>query len=157
IPADVTVECAGDVPAANNSAVVSTDACGGAPAITYSDQTNSGTCANSFVIKRTYTATDRCGNSSSQIQTITVQDTIPPVVTPPANLTIACTDSLNPSINRALGAATAVDNCGAASTPTYGDHIIPGNCAGNYTVQRTWSSQDSCGNIGTALQTITVQ
>jgi hypothetical protein len=156
-PADVTVECAGDVPAANNATVLATDTCGGTPVITHNDQTNSGTCANSFIIKRTYTATDPCGNSISQIQTITVQDTIAPVVTAPANITIACTDSLNPSINKALGAATAVDNCTGASTPTYNDQTVAGNCPGNYTVKRTWSSVDGCGNIGTALQVITVQ
>src|SRR5262249_13878845 len=44
-----------------------------------------------------------------------------------------------------------------ASTPTYSDQIIPGNCAGNYTIIRTWSSQDGCGNTGAASQTITVQ
>ncbi|HTL56131.1 MAG TPA: hypothetical protein VL361_10660, partial [Candidatus Limnocylindrales bacterium] len=157
IPADVAVQCAGDVPAANNGAVVATDACGGTPVITHNDVTNSGTCANSFVIKRTYTATDACGNSSSQVQTITVQDTIAPVVTVPANITIACTDSLNPAVNRALGTATATDNCTVASTPTYTDATTPGTCPGNYVVKRTWSSVDPCGNIGTALQTITVQ
>jgi hypothetical protein len=157
IPTDVSVQCASDVPAANNAAVVATDACGATPVITHNDLTNSGTCANSFIIKRTYTATDACGNSSNLVQTITVQDTMPPVVTAPANLTIACTDSLNPSVNKTLGTATAVDNCTGASTPTYSDQTVAGNCPGNYTVKRTWSSVDGCGNIGTALQTITVQ
>src|SRR5258707_3640593 len=100
---------------------------------------------------------DGSGNSSTALQTITVQDTVAPVVTAPGNVTIACTDSLNPAINHALGVATAVDNCSGASTPTYTDQTIAGNYAGNYTVKRTWSSQDSCGNVGTALQTITVQ
>src|SRR5258707_1105589 len=100
---------------------------------------------------------DGSGNSSTALQTITVQDTVPPVVTAPANITIACTDSLNPAINHALGVATAVDNCSGASTPTYTDQTIAGNCTGSSTVKRTWTSQDGCGNIGTALQTITVQ
>jgi hypothetical protein len=157
IPADVAVQCAGDVPPENNAAVVASDACGGTPVITHTDLTNSGTCANSFVVKRTFTATDACGNSTNRIQTITVQDTIPPVVTAPTNVTIACTDSLNPTVNKALGMATAVDNCTGASTPTYSDQTVAGNCPGNYTVKRTWSSVDACGNVGTALQTITVQ
>src|SRR5207245_11136583 len=82
---------------------------------------------------------------------------VAPVGPAPANITSACTNSLDPSVNQALGSATAVDNCSGASAPTYSDQIIPGNCAGSYTVTRTWSSQDACGNVGTAVQTITVQ
>ena len=81
----------------------------------------------------------------------------PPVVIAPANVTVACDASLKPSINNALGTATTVEGCSGTSTPTYSDQIIPGNCAGNYTIIRTWSSQDGCGNTGTASQTITVQ
>src|SRR5262249_35601465 len=69
IPSDVTVQCASAVPAANDAAVVATDDCNGKITMAHSDQTISGTCANNFVVKRTYTATDSCGNSSSQTQT----------------------------------------------------------------------------------------
>jgi hypothetical protein len=158
IPADTTVQCANAVPSPNYAAVVAADNCSGTPVISSSDQIIAGSCPNKFVIKRTYVAADACGNSSSQVQTITVNDTIAPVVTAPANVTIACTDSLNPKANAALGLASALDNCtGGTSTPSYSDQIIPGNCAGNYTVKRTWSSSDACGNTGAALQTITVQ
>src|SRR5262249_8744454 len=109
------------------------------------------------VVSRLWTAVDNCGNATNRVQTITVRDTTPPLVTAPANLTIACTDSINPSINTALGRATAVDGCSGASTPTFADQVVPGNCAGSYTVKRTWSSTDACGNTGTALQLITVQ
>src|SRR5262249_7142054 len=81
IPADVTVQCAGAVPAPNDAAVVASDNCGAAPVVAHSDQTIPGTCANKFVIKRTYTATDACGNMSSRTQTITVNDTNAPVIT----------------------------------------------------------------------------
>jgi hypothetical protein len=131
------------------------DVCGSVR-VSYSDIV-SNSCGNSKVIFRTWTATDESGNSTNVLQRITVQDTTPPVVTAPANLTLACTDSLNPSLNPALGVATALDNCGGTSTPTYTDQIIPGNCAGNYSVKRTWSSTDACGNTGTALQTLTIQ
>ena len=80
IPTDVTVQCASAVPAPNDGAVVATDNCGGAVVITHSDQTIPGSCVNKFVLKRTYTATDVCGNSNSQTQTITVNDTTAPVI-----------------------------------------------------------------------------
>ena len=39
-----------------------------------------GNCPHNYTLVRTWTATDRCGNNSSESQTITVQDTTPPVV-----------------------------------------------------------------------------
>src|SRR5260370_374590 len=119
IPADVTVQCASAVPAANTGAVVATDNCGGTPVISHSDQTTTGTCANNFVLKRTYTATDACGNSTSQIQTITVNDNTPPVITSiPADLTSQCASGL-PATNPA--AVVATDNCGGTPVITPSD------------------------------------
>jgi hypothetical protein len=134
-----------------------TDSCSGASTPIYSDQIIAGDCAGNYTVNRTWTSHDNCGNFGTALQTITVQDTTPPVVTAPANLTIACTDSLDPSVNTALGVATATDGCSGASAPSYSDQIVAGSCAGNYTVNRTWTSHDNCGNVGTALQTITVQ
>src|SRR5947199_7812105 len=79
IPADVTVSCSSAVPAANDGAVVSSDNCSGTPVITHNDVVTPGTCINRYSIARTYTATDECGNSSSSIQTITVDDETAPV------------------------------------------------------------------------------
>src|SRR5690606_40472449 len=45
-------------------------------------------CANSYVLTRTWTATDECGNSTSHTQTITVADTIAPDITLPASTTM---------------------------------------------------------------------
>src|SRR5260370_39858753 len=90
IPPDLTVQCAGAVPAPNDNAVLATDNCSGTVVIAHSDQTTSGTCLNKFVIKRTYTATDACGNASSRTQTITVNDNIAPTITAPADLTLDC-------------------------------------------------------------------
>jgi len=39
---------------------------------------------------------------------------------------------------------------------TFTDNIIPGACAAEFTIQRTWEAMDACGNTGTALQIITV-
>ena len=39
---------------------------------------------------------------------------------------------------------------------SYTDMTVPGVCAAEYTIQRTWEAMDACGNIGTALQIITV-
>src|SRR5450756_1876694 len=42
-------------------------------------------------------------------------------------------------------------------TLTFADVTTPGLCAGSYSVTRTWTATDSCGNSSTATQTINVQ
>src|SRR5204863_3204731 len=107
VPADITVSCASDVPAANNSAVVATDNCVGPVTITHNDIRTTGICDNRFSIARTYTATDACGNASSKTQTITVNDQTAPVITSiPANVTVSCAGDV-PAANH--GAVVATD------------------------------------------------
>ncbi|MBF6640210.1 hypothetical protein IVB69_01830, partial [Flavobacterium sp. J49] len=40
---------------------------------------------------------------------------------------------------------------------TFEDVTTNGNCAGSYSVTRTWTATDACGNTSTASQTINVQ
>ena len=154
IPADVTVECAGALPAANDAAVVATDNCGSMPVISHSDQTIPGSCVNKFVVKRTYTATDACGNSSSLTQTITVNDDSAPVITSiPADVTVECAGAL-PAANDA--AVVATDNCGSMPVISHSDQTIPGSCVNKFVVKRTYTATDACGNSSSLTQTITV-
>jgi hypothetical protein len=146
IPADVTVSCASAVPAANTGEVVATDACGGTVTITSADVITAGSCANRFSIARTYTATDACGNSSSQVQTITVNDVTAPVITCPAPATFASVSGSYPTTTN-TGNATATDNCTGTVSVTYTDAV---NCNPNsttYTITRTFTATDVCGNV----------
>ena len=52
--------------------------------------------------------------------------------------------------------ATATDACGSTFTLTSADVTTPGDCAGEYSVTRTWTATDACGNTSTASQTIKV-
>src|SRR4030095_9283080 len=108
--------------------------CSSASTRTHSDSIAAGNCAGNYVITRTWSSTDGCGNSGSATQTITVQDTLGPVGTPSAHKSICCPDSTDPTVNLTLGTATALDNCSGASTPTHSDSIAAGNCAGNYVI-----------------------
>ena len=47
-------------------------------------------CANSYVVTRTFTAMDECGNSVSATQTITIEDTTDPELMIPADYTAEC-------------------------------------------------------------------
>ena len=65
-----------------------------------------GSCPNKFTVKRTYHATDACGNSSSCTQTITVNDTTAPTITQCApDATVECA-SLAPAVGPTNRAAS---------------------------------------------------
>lgn len=130
------------------------DNCDPNPVLTSSDFIIPGVCANSFVVERTWVATDACGNSSSCTQTIVVQDTTDPVITCPADVTVECDQDSSPA---GTGSATATDNCTASPVITSSDNIIPGSCTNTFTIERTWTATDECGNTATCLQTINVE
>lgn len=151
-PANITIECTASSDPLNTGSATATD-CDPTPTITFSDVTLGGACPQEYTITRTWVATDACGNSSSCIQSIFVDDSTPPTVTCPANVTILCTDSTLPAMT---GTATASDNCGGIPTVASSDVTIAGGCAQEYTINRTWTATDACGNTSTCLQTITV-
>ena len=153
-PANVTISCSASSLPASTGVATATDGCDTDPVISSSDVITPGSCAGNYTIARTWKATDNCGNADTRVQTITVQDITPPVVNRPADLTINCQSSTLPA---STGTATATDNCGVNPAVTYADVIAPGICTANFMITRTWSATDGCGNLGTAVQTITVR
>ena len=152
--ADVTVECTDSTDPADTGMSTATDACDPAPVVTFADVTTAGVCAQEYTIARTWTATDACGNSSTCLQIITVDDSTPPVITLcAADVTVECTDSTDPADT---GMSTATDACDPAPVVTFADVTMAGVCAQEYTIARTWTATDACGNSSTCLQTITV-
>ena len=81
---------------------------------------------------------------------VTVQDTTAPELTIPADYTAECSDDL------VMDAASASDNCGEVTIEEVSE-TIAGDCAGNYTITRTFTATDDAGNSTSATQTITVQ
>lgn len=79
-------------------------------------------------------------------------DITPPTVTCPKDVTIGCDESNVPA---ETGMPESTDNCGVAST-TFTDQVIPGPGFAEYTISRTWTVTDLCGNSGTCVQTIDV-
>src|SRR5204863_455858 len=104
--------------------------------------------------KRTWKATDACGNASTCVQTITVQDITAPVA---ANSSFQVVTSPCTTTVPADATATATDACDSAPVITSSDVLLPGSCAGNYVIKRTWKAADACGNASTCVQTIIVQ
>jgi hypothetical protein len=102
---------------------------------------------------RTWTFTDECGNSSSVSQTIVVDDTTPPTITCPQDIAIECDESTLPGNTGSLSAA---DNCDDTPVIDYTDQVTPGSCPHEYTIIRTWTATDECGNSSSCTQTIEV-
>ncbi|MGV8126417.1 MAG: DUF7507 domain-containing protein [Methanothrix sp.] len=143
-PEDTTVEC-DSVP--DQETLTAADNCDESVTVVPNEVRIDGDCANNYTLIRYWNATDVCGNKASCVQVITVQDTTAPIIICPADITIDCTELLDPLENTKLGNATATDNCGIP-TITYTD-------AGTCNVTRTWTATDSCGNIDSCVQEIT--
>lgn len=151
-PADVTIECGGDTsPAAAGQATAT--GCG-TITITFSDSSTAA-CGNTQTISRTWTATNDSA-SDSCIQTITVTDTTPPVLTVPVAIEVSCADTPGAPDPNDTGLATATDACGPAPTVAYSDSEVAGGCSGERVVTRTWTATDACNNAASATQVITV-
>lgn len=149
-PADATIDCDQPVPAVASN-VSATDNCTSAVTVSYLGQVESGNACDR-VLTRTWEAEDECGNRAQCVQTIHIIDDEGPVLqgTPSANITASC-DNIPDAAT-----VTADDNCDTLVTVNYSQTIIAGNCAGNYTIRRTWSASDDCQNTTTFVQTISV-
>ena len=154
-PVNVTIECTESTLPAHTGMASATDNCDLVPAITFEDMTvASTTCVQEYTINRTWKATDDCGNMSTCLQVITVDDSTAPDITCPVNVTIECTESTLPANT---GMASATDNCDAIPSITYTDMTVASpTCVQEYTINRTWKATDDCGNFSTCLQVITV-
>tara|TARA_B100000508_G_scaffold141092_1_gene146422 strand:+ start:82050 stop:86534 length:4485 start_codon:yes stop_codon:yes gene_type:complete len=102
------------------------------------------------------TAEDECGNINSCTVTVTVTNNeVITVTNNPGDVTVECDESTDPSNT---GQMTATTSCGTGGLNiTYTDNIIAGSCANAYTIERTWTATDNCGNTETYVQTIAVQ
>ncbi|MEK7415088.1 MAG: hypothetical protein AAB263_17420, partial [Planctomycetota bacterium] len=150
VPADVTVQCDNIPPAAILSA---TDVCDDSVDVTVSDFAFGTGCP--YIIIRTWTATDDCGNSASDNQIITVTDTVAPVLVglPAATMTAECGSVPAPPL-LGVGGVTATDNCDTSLTVIFDE--IPGSGGCPDTLTRTWVVYDDCGNAAFFTQTIFV-
>jgi hypothetical protein len=147
VPPDVTFECdaVGD-----GGTATAIDNCDPNPLVDHVDNVLAGSCPQAYTIERTWTATDDCGNSTSGLQLIYVEDTTPPQITCPGEVTFECDDIGN------AGTPTVVDNCDPDPSVDYDDVTVPGSCPQAYTIERTWTAADACGNSASCLQLIHV-
>lgn len=149
-PANITIDCTDPIPAVPNN-IQATDNCSGFVAVVYIGETPAGEgCTSS--ITRNWIAEDECGNRSYCTQTITITDTQAPVLsgTPDATVTAQCDNVPAPA------AVSVTDNCDSNVIVNFNETSAPGDCAGRYTITRTWSATDACGNTTSFTQTVNV-
>ncbi|OUU19090.1 MAG: hypothetical protein CBC05_00545, partial [Crocinitomicaceae bacterium TMED45] len=146
VPENYTAECSDEHPLDMAEA---TDICGVVDITVDADTTYAG-CANNYVVERTFTATDACGNQTSAQQFITIQDTTEPEFNEalPGDLTLDCAAD-------DAAVLTATDNCSDVEVIFTAD-TVAGDCPNRYEITRMWSVTDECGNNSSHTQVVTV-
>jgi len=162
-PPDTTVLCVGDIPAPWNNRIDFINAGGiisdnaGIEEFNYLGETRTGNCP--LTVQRVYEVVDSCKYTAECIHTIIVNDTVPPVINCPNDITVDCiTDVPLPYTTFTeftTAGGTASDNCGLdESTFNLASIDTSGNCPG--TIERKYEIADSCGYVSFCIQTIIV-
>ena len=145
VPVDLTQECS-DTPILEDA--TATDLCSELSISSVSD-TLFGSAEGDFIVTRTFTAEDACGNATSATQTITIIDTTAPVLTIPADYTAECSE------DHPMEDASATDNCGMVTIDLL-ETTVNGACAGEFNISRVFTATDDAGNSISETQTITI-
>ncbi|MEM9917761.1 MAG: T9SS type A sorting domain-containing protein [Bacteroidota bacterium] len=148
VPMNMTLECSDSIPV--SAMPQATDNCDPMPLIEMTEIRLDGSCPQEFVLRRSWTATDRCGNATTIVQRLFFEDNSPPILTGiPPDITIECRDDSNPVVS-------AIDNCDQDVDISLSE-VSNGPCDGNNTRVLTWTATDNCGNSSTASQVITLE
>ena len=119
--------------------------------ITFADDTIAGECPNSYTIVRTWFGTDACGNVGEATTSYFIFDnTAPEFNEYVSEYSIECSDELP------VYQISATDNCEGEVTITPSEEVIEGECINQYTIVRTYTATDACGNSSEAVVTINV-
>lgn len=121
------------------------------------DSTLSPLCCGGFEIVYHFTHVDLAGNEASVDVTITVIDASPPdFVAFPSDTVVGCA-ALEFLGNADLNIELTDNSCPEDSLfVSHTDSIVSGDCEGQYTLLRTFTASDNCGNQRDSLWTVQV-
>ena len=149
LPADMEgLECS-DFDLNNPPILTATDNCDPNVVVSFLQEVedNISDCAGG-TLRRTWTATDDCGNQTTHVQHITFDDNTPPIITGvPEDVSIDCDDIPGMPIIK------GIDNCGEEVELVF-TQTQEGDCP--LVITRTWTAIDNCGNQTSDSQLITV-
>ena len=148
LPADMEAPCDG-IPAAET--LTATDLCDAAPSVSFEEEII-GDCPSTYLVRRTWTAQDACGNETAHVQDIQLVDDVSPAfVEPlPGDLTVSCDAIPEPDV------LTATDQCDNAPQVEMVEVTSDDACANDRTVTRTWTATDCAGNTTVHTQVISL-
>lgn len=138
----------------NNAVANATDNCTDEVDIEFTEVNEIGDCSTDgyiFKMDCCWTATDPCNNSTEFCFTAIIRDTEAPILSGvPDDLVVNLADG---DTVPAVANVTATDAC-ADPTLSFTEYQETGDCG--YTITRTWTAIDDCGNAVTETQTIVV-
>jgi len=101
-----------------------------------------------------WTATDSCNDQATCTQSVTVVDSLPPLIDCPHEpLGVACAANVPPPDPASV---MVFDNCGSVTVTFVSDVITNQTCPNGYTLWRTYKATDASGNSVTCMQEILV-
>jgi len=115
-----------------------------------------GACTGEYTIERVFTADDGCGNIATHTQLLIVEDNDPPVLSISTEGIVSlnfCEENVDPPVP-----FTATDACGGPVYTEYSDSAEVGGDeeTGIFSIVRTYTTTDDCGNSVTFEQIIEV-
>jgi hypothetical protein len=152
IPTDTTIEIHENVTDPVDG--VADDNCG-PYTTTYSESLENLTCLHNFRYIRTWEVVDAAGNTVSGTQTVTVMDQTPPVI---HNVTAErwLEKDEVPTKEEDLAFVYATDNSGATISVQVSEEIVNQTSPNVYTIVRTFTASDDCGNTAVEISIIYV-
>jgi hypothetical protein len=148
VPESVTVSCDA-VPAPAH--VTAFDECDPNITVTFEETHFPGTCAGTYKLMRIWSAMDACGNTAHGSQLVDVVDNEGPGFTcKPKDVTVDCWNIPEPLD------CGAVDNCSGPVQVTMIEDKTGAGCKYNYTITRTYTAVDACGNTTSVDEVIHV-
>jgi len=149
VPGNSDVNCNG-VPELDDAAVTAEDNCGDVE-LKSSQVKRNEQCPHEYELVRTWTAIDDCGNQVTDESTLKVLPLVPEVYSGSDDITVQCGMTLpdcEPDYD---------DPCDYGVELIYTETPTPGTCKDEYTVLRTWTTTNVCGQTDSATQMVTVE
>lgn len=162
LPADLTVEATA-IPVTTTP--IASDNCDTDVAIQFEEVRTDNEADNNYVLTRTWTATDDCGNTVMGQQVILVLneneitdpctasdcETVPPII---AN--VPADETVNFDAVPAPAQPVVTDNCDTEIDVSITETVSESVDTRNYVLTRTWTAMDDCGNTAITSQIIRV-
>ena len=156
-PPNKTVLCTDALLPQDHGTALVTDNCPDSLKVSFADAIVADTSGQyCYKVERVWLVVDLAQNTAACLQLFNIVDTVAPVLSQyPPNLTLSCFQNLTPPVN-----VTATDNCSNFVGVTFVQDTIDiatGPCGKySYTIQRTRTAVDDCGNTESHTNTITV-